>query len=60
MLDAFVIEQLRKENQEKERREWQPVQLPLEQPGPEAWDKNVDRSETPDRKEVSEVVRIVF
>ena len=31
MLDAYIIEKIRKEKEEEEQKQWQPIPLPLEE-----------------------------
>ena len=47
MLDAYIIDKLKKEKEEEEQKQWQPIPLPLEEypnePVKREKDKNRDR-----------------
>jgi hypothetical protein len=45
MLDGFIIDQLKREEEEREQQKWQPIPLPLEEYKP------VDREEQEKRPE---------
>lgn len=48
MIDAYIIEKLRKEKREQEH-EWQPLQLPLEDPGSTGDEKKKERPKPQDQ-----------
>jgi hypothetical protein len=48
MIDAYIIEKLRKEREEQEQ-EWQPLQLPLENPDSTGDEKKKERPKHSDQ-----------
>jgi hypothetical protein len=40
MLDAYIIEKIKREQEERESEQWQPIPLPLEEYGPVRERKN--------------------
>jgi len=45
MIDGFIIDKLKHENEEVERKQWEPIPLPLEQYDPCEQEKTQDKPE---------------